>query len=197
MKPRERILEATISLLIETKDFGSLTVRAIAEKADVGVGLVNYHFKDKESLVRLAVRTFIGRGIIKGYGDRDFAAASARERLILVLRGPMDFLAEHPGISRVSILYDLASPAAGDNGDDSFAELGKAVSAIVPEADRGERFRAGLWAALGAIHEAFLRPELFRERTGLDYAKPEDRSAYAALLADFILERPGESSSAR
>lgn len=186
-KPRDRILEAAISLLLETKDFDSLTVRAIAERADVGIGLINYHFKDKESLVRLAVRTFVGRGIVKGYGDRTFAAASARERVALVLRGPMDFLAEHPGLSRVSVLFDFGSPAAGDNSDDSFAELGKAIAALVPEAGLAADFRARLWAAMGAIHEAFLRPELFRERTGLDYSSARDRGAYADMLADFLL----------
>jgi AcrR family transcriptional regulator len=190
-KPRDRILEATISLLLDTKDFDSLTVRVIAEQAKVGVGLVNYHFKDKESLVRLAVRTFIGREIVKGYGNRAFAAASARERVILVLRGPMDFLAKHPGLSRVSVLYDLSSPAAGDNSDDSFEELRKAISAIVPEAELGPAFRVRLWAALGAIHEAFLRPGLLGERTGLDYSKAKDRAAYAAMLADAILAPTG------
>lgn len=187
IKPRDRILEATISLLLENKDFEALTVRAIAERADVGVGLINYHFADKESLVRLAVRTFVGREIVKGYGSRNFPADSARERAILALRGPMDFLAAFPGLSRVSVLYDLTAPSAGDNSDGTLVELLGALEAIAPELSRDPSFRPRLWAALGAIHEAFLRPAAFADRTGLDFAKSEDREAYAEILVDFIL----------
>jgi AcrR family transcriptional regulator len=186
-KPRDRILEATIGLLLENKDFDALTVRAIAERAEVGVGLINYHFADKEGLVRLAVRTFVGREIVKGYGSRDFAAASERERAILALRGPMDFLASFPGLSRVSVLYDFSSPASGDNSDGTFGELSRAFEAIAPESCRDPGFRSRLWAALGAIHEAFLRPELFRERTGLDFGEADGRAAYAEILAGLVL----------
>jgi AcrR family transcriptional regulator len=193
MKPRDRILEATISLLLETKDFDALTVRAIAERAGVGVGLINYHFADKESLVRLAVRTFVGREIVKGYGSRGFEAASARERSVLALRGPMDFLAGFPGLSRVSVLYDLTSPTPGDNSDGTFEELGRAMEAIAPGARSDPLFRARLWAALGAIHESFLRPGLFRERTGLDFGEAEGRAAFAEALADFVLG-PGRAA---
>ena len=130
-KPRERILEATIALLRNSHDIASLTVRAIAEKAAVGVGLVNYHFGDKNGLVREAVRAFIGREVIKGYGDRRVEGSSMAEKVEGLLRGPMDFLAEYPLLSRISVLFDLSSPGAEDNSEASFRELSTALRSIL------------------------------------------------------------------
>ncbi len=44
---RERIIEVTLNLLNEVDDIEEITVRKIAERANVGVGLINYHFKQR------------------------------------------------------------------------------------------------------------------------------------------------------
>ena len=53
--PKERILEATIALLGETPDPEAITVRQIAGRAEVGTGLINYHFGSKEALLNEAL----------------------------------------------------------------------------------------------------------------------------------------------
>ncbi len=188
-KARSRIVEATIALLLETRDIPALTVRMIAKKAGVGVGLVNYHFGDKESLVREAARLFIGRQIIKGYGDRPPEAATLRGRIAALLGGPMGFLQEFPRLSRVSVLYDLVSPAASDNSDDTFREIEGALRKLVPPEELPPDLGMRLWAALGAIHEAFLRPERFKARTGLDFSNESDRARMADFLAGLVCSR--------
>jgi AcrR family transcriptional regulator len=52
---REKIINATIELLEEHNDAGPLTMRLIAEKAGVGLGLINYHFKTREALINDAI----------------------------------------------------------------------------------------------------------------------------------------------
>jgi AcrR family transcriptional regulator len=52
---REKIIAATIELLEEHNDAGLLTMRMIAEKAGVGLGLINYHFKTREALINDAI----------------------------------------------------------------------------------------------------------------------------------------------
>jgi AcrR family transcriptional regulator len=55
LDPKGRILQATINLLNETPDPDTITVRDIAGRAEVGVGLINYHFGSKEALLDEAI----------------------------------------------------------------------------------------------------------------------------------------------
>jgi AcrR family transcriptional regulator len=52
---RQSIIEAAKDLMNETGDIGKITVRQIAEKAKVGIGLINYHFKSKDNLLSIAI----------------------------------------------------------------------------------------------------------------------------------------------
>lgn len=46
---RERIIEVTLNILDEVDDIEKVTVWQIVERANVGVGLINYHFKTKDN----------------------------------------------------------------------------------------------------------------------------------------------------
>lgn len=48
---RELILTATLALLSE-RGISGISMRAVAQQAGVSLGLVNYHFEDKHSLIR-------------------------------------------------------------------------------------------------------------------------------------------------
>jgi AcrR family transcriptional regulator len=52
---RRRILQATSTLLQENQDAEAITVRQIADRAGVGIGLINYHFKTRDALVNDAI----------------------------------------------------------------------------------------------------------------------------------------------
>ncbi|MBS3969913.1 MAG: helix-turn-helix transcriptional regulator [Clostridia bacterium] len=52
---RNRIIKAAIEILDEVTDVDKITVRQVAERANVGTGLINYHFKTKNNLLSLAV----------------------------------------------------------------------------------------------------------------------------------------------
>ena len=57
---KEKIIDATVSL-IESSDglIENITMRAIAQKADVAVGLINYHFTSKKNLIEICVQRII------------------------------------------------------------------------------------------------------------------------------------------
>ena len=50
-----RILEAVLRLLAQ-RGISGVSMRAVAREADVALGLVNYHYADKVSLIRAALR---------------------------------------------------------------------------------------------------------------------------------------------
>ena len=64
---KNRIIEVTTELIEQyngnTKD---ITARMIAEKADIGLGLINYHFRSKEKLIMERVQQIIGQ-VVAGF----------------------------------------------------------------------------------------------------------------------------------
>ena len=48
-----QILDAVLTVIVR-QGIRSLSFRAVAAEADVALGLLNYHFDDKESLIRAA-----------------------------------------------------------------------------------------------------------------------------------------------
>jgi AcrR family transcriptional regulator len=64
--PSDPLIEAAIALIIETGDLRKVTMRAVAERAGMALGLASYRYGGKEGLIREAVRVFMGRAI--GFG---------------------------------------------------------------------------------------------------------------------------------
>ena len=52
---RQAIIDAAKAVLDETDEIEKITVRQIAARAGVGVGLINYHFKSKDNLLSIAI----------------------------------------------------------------------------------------------------------------------------------------------
>jgi AcrR family transcriptional regulator len=52
---QERILDAVVNLLAQG-GISAVSMRAVAREAGVSLGLVNYHYEDKSSLIRAALR---------------------------------------------------------------------------------------------------------------------------------------------
>ena len=52
---RQAIIDAAKAILEETVQIEKITVRQIAARAGVGVGLINYYFKSKDNLLSIAV----------------------------------------------------------------------------------------------------------------------------------------------
>ena len=67
MDNKEAIIQATIALLRENgENLEAITVREICKSADVGLGLVNYHFGNKDNLIELCVERIIN-GIVENF----------------------------------------------------------------------------------------------------------------------------------
>ena len=73
LDPKERILQAAIAILAEEDDPESITVRQIATRAEVGIGLINYHFGSKDALLNAAIGELMQVEIRSG-GDMDATA---------------------------------------------------------------------------------------------------------------------------
>nr|HML49486.1 TetR/AcrR family transcriptional regulator [Clostridia bacterium] len=94
-KTREKILEAALALLEEGgRDVESITIRGIAERAGVSVGLINHHFGSKEQLIEQCVQRIIG-GVISAFTPT-VPTEDPVEKLQCVAKQVMDFLMDNP-----------------------------------------------------------------------------------------------------
>lgn len=60
---RQSIIDTTKAILEEVDDVEKITVRQIAERAGVGIGLINYHFKTKDNLLSIAIGDVMSKTI--------------------------------------------------------------------------------------------------------------------------------------
>lgn len=65
---KKHILDATVKMLLQGIDPELITVRKIATKANIAVGLINYHFGSKDNLILAAIELVIesvsGEGVL-------------------------------------------------------------------------------------------------------------------------------------
>ncbi len=60
MDNKEAIIQATIEMINEKGDrLDEITVREICKKSGVGLGLVNYHFWNKEKFIEVCVEYIV------------------------------------------------------------------------------------------------------------------------------------------
>lgn len=111
---RNHIIEVTTELIEQYNgDIMSITLRMIAKKAGVGLGLMNCHFQSKNNLIAQCVQRIIGHVVADFHIDKHFS--SDKERLIAWATYVFDFLFENSSISRISILRDFNDYALNCN----------------------------------------------------------------------------------
>ena len=141
---QEAILAAAIEILA-TEGLAGLSMRAVAKRADVALGLVNYHFDDKASLITAALRRFEAEDLALVKPDENL---DPHDQLCEVLRRVVDptFLTTEYLSLRLQ-LWALAQ------ADEAFADinaraqaeyrdgLARLITAAVPDVDIDEARR--------------------------------------------------------
>lgn len=114
MQIKDKIINTTIGLIKKCNgNIDKVTIREIALKAEIGVGLINYHFQSKKNLIDLCVRQIISDVISQSRPNTN--GLTPMEKLKLSVKIPIDFILENPEISKISILGDLQQGQANDN----------------------------------------------------------------------------------
>lgn len=126
-KVKELIINATIELIEQSNgNVKEITSRAIAEKSDVALGLINYHFESKENLVALCVQRIINKVLLNFSPDKmDYTRVDGltdKERLISFAQQTFDFLYANYSIVKISILSDFANYLPNSNS--VFTQMG-------------------------------------------------------------------------
>lgn len=189
MDSKEAIMQATIELIEENSEhLDEITVREICKRADVGLGLVNYHFGNKDKLIEQCVERIIN-GIVEQFQSirEKTESFTPFEKLEYLGNMTLDFLFEHYAVSRISILTDMQSPKEGDNTHRTYAAYLPLVAACRPDWNESTVKRKTLYL-ITIMQQIFLRHETVSQMLGIDLSKRESRAAFHAQVLHDILE---------
>lgn len=180
---KEKIIDVTTAL-IEANDGNAdhVTARMIAAEANVGLGLINYHFGSKEQLIAICVQRIIGEVISNFDAGKEYSTDS--ERLTAWAIHVFDFLFEHPAISKISILSDLQDYQLKSNS--VFTQIGFKGALRDDMSETNKAFLSFILTA--SMQVAFLGSETVKELLGYDFSQSADRAKYIEKLISVILK---------
>ena len=180
---KNRIIEVTTELIEQHNgNIKDITARMIATKANVGLGLINYHFGSKEKLITECVQRIIEKVVTEFQMTEQYE--TDKERLTACATYVFNFLFEHSAISRVSILGDFQNYTGNCNS--VLTQQGFSLSLKNGISNKDKSMFVFILTA--AMQVAFLGSETVKKLLGYDFTKAEDRAAYIGKLVDFLFE---------
>ena len=187
---KEELIAITTTLIKENNgDVEKVTIRDIANRSGVSVGLINYHFGDKDKLITECVQRIISNIVnsFKPTMDVDESLSKfekGKMRLTKTAQRVFGFFFEQPSISRVSILDDYKNYS---NDCSSYFSL-RGFSAVIGDAidDQEEKERIS-FVLTTSMQVAFLRSLTDPKILNFDLSKVEDRNRYIEYLVNKLM----------
>lgn len=186
MNQKEKIIEATTSLINENKgDLNLVTARKIANRAEVGLGLINYHFGSKEQLVTECVQKILTEQI-KVYAPDDVTAMSTieedKKRLTDWAKRIFEFIYKNRSIVGISILGDMRNNLEVSNSVYTQIGLEQAIRSNMDDRKKKQM----IFTLTSTMQGAFMQDNVVKSRLGFDFSKKEDRDQYIDSLVNVL-----------
>lgn len=183
---KEHIMDVTTQLIQESDgDINQITIRRIAERAQVGLGLINYHFGSKDKLILECIQKIINNVVHcftpeeKVYGEND-----DKYRLANWAKQVYDFLFENRVISMMSILGDMQDYRAACNSVNTQIGLALALDNFTDNKQK----RMLVFTLTSIMQVAFLLGEYSKEVIGYDLYKKEERDLFIDTVVEMLFD---------
>lgn len=178
---KERIITSTTELIVQNNgEVKNITARMIAQRAGVGLGLINYHFKSKDNLITECVQRIIGKVVARFHDEQEYA--TDKERLTAWATRVFNFLFEYPAVSRISILGDFHDYTPNCNSLLTQKGFMHALS------DNNNHNRTMIFMLTSVMQAAFLGSQTVGNMLGYDLDEPEQRALYIKKLVDILMK---------
>lgn len=189
MDNKEAIMQTTIELIEEKGEhLEEITVREICKRADVGLGLVNYHFGNKDKLIELCVERMINTIVDNFQHIREKTEdLPPFEKLEYLGNMTLDFLFEHYAVSKISVLTDMLTPKDHDNTNRTYTAYLPLVAACRPDWSEAI-IKRKTFCLITVMQQSFLRCDAILQQMGIDLTKKENRKAWHNQILHDILE---------
>jgi len=179
---REKIIDATTQLIKEHGDINKITVRDIAIKSEVGIGLINYHFQTKDNLIDICILRIINRFIEEIEGSYKSLQMEPIDKLKHAFKAKCDFIVAYPGISKISMMLDLNSSEIGDNTDQATKVHFKVLKEAFGHQKTEDELFVILHTLMSSIQVAFLRSNVLKNHAGIDFFDKEQREKFIDMM---------------
>lgn len=178
---KDRIIKTTIDLIKDSDGFvENITIRKIAESANVAVGLVNYHFSSKEKLIEICVQKIISNvmSIFPNFENSNEYSENNQD-IASFSSNVFKFLLNNPEISKISMLSDLTNPSTTSNSAISFKAIYKALTN--EELDKTKKIKAFIF--LATLQAAFLNKDISQELLSINL---NDKNDYQNFFKEVV-----------
>ena len=181
-RTKESMIVTAIALIEEENgDTEKVTMRKIAARSGVSVGLINHYFSSKEILIEQCVQRIIG-GVIRSFRPELSGADSRTDILKSTAKQVIDFLMENRQISRISILGDCSDPKERDNTMGTVYGIASCISQGSPS--EYELQKAFLLTSM--LQASFLRKDVLKQTLHIDFADKSERDRYIDTMIETI-----------
>ncbi len=184
---KERLIDVTINMICQGKKPSGITVKDITEKAELGNGMINYHFQSKDNLIRLAVKKVITCATeLLGEKMKKKENESPIERLTIILKEVVNFIAHNSEISKIAILDDLENNQGKAHLLSSEESYNKCLKELY--GDNAHKLWIKNYLIAGYINYIFLKAENIKDEMGFNFYNKEDRERSIENLIDELVK---------
>jgi len=184
---KERLIDVTIKMICKGKKPSEITVKEITENAELGNGMVNYHFQSKDNLIRLAVKkvmTCATKSLSEKMKVKEEKSPS--KRLTIILKEVINFIADNSEISKIAILDDLENNQGTAHLLSSEESYNKCLKDLY--GDNMHKIWIKNYLIAGYINYIFLKAENIKNEMGFDFYNKEDREKAIENLIDELVK---------
>ena len=187
---KEELIEITISLINENKgEVEKVTIRDIAKKSGVSIGLINYHFGNKDNLITECVQKIISNVVTNFKPNMEIGKElpkfeAGKARLINAAQLVFGFFYSYPSISRISILNDYNHYTQKSNSFSSLQGFSRIIGNAIEDPLEKERIAFTLTCSMQVMFLKSFDDSVF---LGYDFSKQPDRDKYISDLVNRIM----------
>ena len=181
---RQTIINATKSILGEADDVEKITVRQIAERAGVGIGLINYHFKSKDNLLSTAIGDVMTKTIWSFTETDDYSNLES----VAKLKAMMKELYNLAG-SNEKLIHFILSREVLEGNMEAPLHLIPLLKEIFGNEKDDMQLRIIALQIIHPIQVTGLNISAFHMYSGIDLYNTEHRNRFIDMLIDNLIIR--------
>lgn len=181
---KEHIMDVTTQLIQESGgDINRITIRRIAERAQVGLGLINYHFGSKDKLLLECTQRIINNVVHCFTPEKkDYGEYGDRYRLADWAKQVYDFLFKNRVISMMSILGDMQDYHTACNSVNTQRGFALALANLTDDKQK----KMLVFTLTSTMQAAFLSGEYSKEILGYDLYQKEERDSFIDTVVEML-----------